>query len=57
VNVVDNVRAGDPAQFGLIDLHGDVLAGLLQRAKAQSYVTVPFPVAVYDAAFANADNE
>jgi len=35
--------------YGLIDLHGDVLARLLQRAKPQSYVTVPFPVAVYDA--------
>ena len=55
MNVVDNVRAGDPAQFGLIDLHGDVLAGLLQRAKAQSYVTVPFPVAVYDANIGDAD--
>jgi len=49
VYVVDNVRQGDPALFQLIDLHGDGLAHLLQRAKAQSYVTVPFPVAVYDA--------
>jgi len=49
VYVVDNIRQGNPALFQLIDLHGDVLARLLQRAKPQSYVTVPFPVAVYDA--------
>jgi len=57
VYVVDNVRQGDPAAYGFIDLHGDVLARLLQRAKPQSYVTVPFPVAVYDAATANAGRE
>ena len=54
VYVVENVRQGDPAGFRLIDLHGDVLARLLERAKPQNYVTVPFPVAVYDAANANA---
>jgi hypothetical protein len=54
VYVVENVRQGDPAGFRLIDLHGDVLARLLQRARPESYVTVPFPVAVYDAANANA---
>jgi hypothetical protein len=54
VYVVENVRQGDPAGLRLIDLHGDVLARLLQRARPQSYVTVPFPVAVYDAANANA---
>jgi hypothetical protein len=55
VYVVDNVRQGDEAAYGLIDLHGDVLARLLQRAKPQSYVTVPFPVAVYDANIGEAD--
>jgi len=49
VYVVDNVRQRDEAAYGFIDLHGDVLARLLQRAKPQSYVTVPFPVADYDA--------
>lgn len=49
VYVVDNVRQRDEATYGFIDLHGDVLARLLQRAKPQSYVTVPFPVADYDA--------
>lgn len=53
VYVVDNVRQGDEAAYRLIDLHGDDLARLLQRAKPQSYVTVPFPVAVYDANNAN----
>ena len=57
VYVVDNVRQGNPNLFGFIDLHGDVLAGLLQRAKPASYVTVPFPVAVYDAAIAHGDEE
>ena len=55
VYVVDNVRQGDTTAYGLIDLHGEVLARLLERAKPQSYVIVPFPVAVYDAA-AHTDN-
>jgi len=54
VYAVDNVRQGDPHLFGFIDLHGDVLAGLLQRAKPQTYVTVPFPVGVYDKVSADA---
>jgi hypothetical protein len=49
--VVDNVRQGNPAAFRLIDLHGDVLARLVERARPQTYVTVPFPVGAYDAAF------
>jgi len=53
--VVDNVRQGNPAAFRLIDLHGDVLARLLERARPQSYVTLPFPVGVYDAAVAKRD--
>jgi hypothetical protein len=48
VYVVDNIRQGDPRQFGLIDLFGETLARLLNRAKEQRYYTVPFPVAVYD---------
>jgi len=42
--VVDNVRQGNPAAFRLIDLHGDVLTRLLERARPQRYVTLPFPV-------------
>lgn len=49
VYVVENVRQGDPSLFRLIDLHGETLARLLDRAKEQRYYTVPFPVAVYDA--------
>ena len=48
VSVVDNIRQGDPSQFRLIDLHGDTLQSLLERAKEQHYYTVPFPVDVYD---------
>jgi len=48
VCLVDNVRQGDPSQFRLIDLHGETLVRLLQRAKEQHYYTVPLPVAVYD---------
>lgn len=48
VYVVDNVRQGNPDKFRLIDLHGEVLARLLERAKEQRYYSVPFPVAVYD---------
>jgi len=50
--VVDNVRQGNPAAFRLIDLHGDVLARLLERARPQTYMTVRFPVGAYDAAVA-----
>ena len=50
--VVDNVRQGNPTAFRLIDLHGDVLARLLERARPQTYVTLPFPVGIYDAAVA-----
>ena len=49
VYVVENIRQGDPTRFRLIDLHGETLARLLDRAKEQRYYTVPFPVAVYDA--------
>lgn len=55
VYVVDNVRQGDPNLFRIIDLHGDTLARLLERAKEQHYYTVPFPVAVYDGLLTHAD--
>ena len=57
VYIVDNVRQGNPAQFHLIDLHGELLARLLQRARPESHVTVPFPVAVYDANMGDARRE
>ena len=41
-SIVDNVRQGNPAAaFRLIDLHGDVLACLVKRARPQTYMTVP----------------
>ncbi len=48
--VVDNVRQGDPAQFGLRLLGGERLARLIAKKRAQTTYTIPFPVAEYDAA-------
>jgi hypothetical protein len=45
---VENVRQGDPSQFRLIQLGGEELATLLERAVEHLYYTVPVPVAVYD---------
>lgn len=50
VYVVDNVAQGDPDQFGLRVLGGDLLQRLLTSAKERRYYEVPFPVAEYDAA-------
>ena len=50
VYVVVNVRQGDPQQFDLLMLGGEQLARLLARKRAQTYFSVPFPVAEYDAA-------
>jgi hypothetical protein len=47
--LVENVRQGDPAQFRLLDIHGDHLRRLMERAMERSYVTVPWPIAEYDA--------
>jgi hypothetical protein len=47
--IVENVRQGDPTKFRLLRIGGESLATLLRNARAQSYYTVPFPVAVYDA--------
>ena len=46
--LVENVRQGDPAQFRLIDVHGDRLQRLLSRAGERRYFAVPWPVAEYD---------
>jgi hypothetical protein len=48
VYVVDNVRQGDPAKFGLKVLDGELLARLVARAKERRYYEVTVPVAEYD---------
>lgn len=48
--IVENIRQGDPAQYRLLRVGGQRLAGLLTRAVEHRYFTVPFPVAVYDTA-------
>ncbi len=50
VYVVDNVRQGDPAKFGLKVLGGAQLARLIGRAKEKRYFEVPVPVGEYDSA-------
>lgn len=46
--IVENVRQGDPALFRILDVHGDVLAGLLERRREKHYFEVPFSTKVYD---------
>lgn len=48
VYVVDNVRQGNPARYGLKVLGGERLARLIARAKEKRYLEVPVPVAEYD---------
>jgi hypothetical protein len=48
--VVENIRQGDPARFGLRVFGGDALSRLLGRAKERRYFVVPMPVAEYDSA-------
>lgn len=48
VYIVDNVRQGDPAKFGLKVLGADRLARLISKAKERRYFEVPVPVAEYD---------
>lgn len=50
IYIVDNVRQGDPAAFGLKILGGERLARLLEHAKERRYYEVPVPVAEYDTA-------
>jgi hypothetical protein len=50
VYVVDNVRQGDPAKFGLNVLGGERLARLISGAKERRYFEVPTPVREYDTA-------
>lgn len=50
VYIVDNVRQGDPATFGLKILGGQRLARLIAKAKERRYFEVPVPVAEYDTA-------
>jgi hypothetical protein len=46
--LVENIRQGDPAHFRLLDIHGEQLRRLMERAVERSYITVPWPVAEYD---------
>jgi hypothetical protein len=48
VYVVENIRQGDPTQFRLLQIGGDALRTLLDRAIERRYFTVPWPVAAYD---------
>lgn len=50
VYVVDNVRQGDPAHFGIRLLGGELLARLVARKRVQTTYIVPFPVGAYDSA-------
>ncbi len=45
--VVENVRQGDPSRFRLLQLGGDRLQTLLERAVERRYYTVPWPVTHY----------
>lgn len=46
--IVDNVRQGDAADFGLVCLGAGELNSLLERARRRQYYEVPCPVATYD---------
>ena len=46
--IVENIRQGDPAQFRLLRIGGEVLHAMLERAVERRYFTVPWPVAIYD---------
>ncbi len=46
--VVENIRQQDPAQFRLLEIGGETLRALLDRAVERRYFTVPWPVAIYD---------
>jgi Domain of unknown function (DUF3883) len=50
VVLVDNVRQGDPAKFGLRLLGGELLAELVAKKRVQTTYILPFPVGEYDAA-------
>lgn len=50
VYIVDNVRQGDPAKFGLKVLGGERLVRLLEKAKERRYYEVPVSVGEYDSA-------
>ena len=50
VYVVDNVRQGDAAKFGLRLLGGHLLARLIARKRVQTTYILPFPVGEYDSA-------
>ncbi len=46
--IVENIRQGDPARFRLLQIGGEALQAMLDRAVERRYFTVPWPVAIYD---------
>lgn len=50
VYIVDNVRQGDPAKFGIRALGGEQLARVIAKAREKRYFEVPLPVGEYDRA-------
>jgi hypothetical protein len=46
--VVENVRQGNPVYFRLLEIGGNLLQAMLDRAGERRYFTVPWPVAIYD---------
>lgn len=50
IYVVENIRQGDPANFTLHVLEGEMLRSLLRRRREHRYFTVPWPVQSYDQA-------
>lgn len=49
IYLVENVRQGDPSKFRLLQIGGDQLRSLLEKAKPRHYYTVPLSVTVHDA--------
>lgn len=50
IYLVDNVRQGDPSDFGLRMFGGEQLARLLAKKRIVTYYTLPVPVAEYESA-------
>ncbi len=46
--VVENVRQNNPVEIRLLEIGGETLRALIDRAVERRYFTVPWPVAVYD---------
>ena len=57
IYVVENIAQGDPRLFTLKVLHGDRLRRLLDKAVARTSYEVPWPVAEYDTAPTDLDDD